>query len=188
MTASVTALLYSMRDGEEEATRDLLNHFLPRLRVKLANSARQLRLADEDDIAFEAFFDLCIAVQNSRFKDIKDRTQLWQILSMIAVRKANDFKKREFAQRRGGCDTVVSLSHASAEVAGWEQRTEMNVQLLEQCEIFLKGLDDSTLRRTAKLKFHGLTNQEIANKLGVSRRSVQYMMVKIKQAMQVAFA
>ena len=85
MTASITQLLNLLRQGEEQAATELVERYLPRLRIRLARVASQLKISDEDDIAISAFYELCIALKNSRFEDISDRTQLWQVLSMLSL-------------------------------------------------------------------------------------------------------
>lgn len=182
MTASVTSLLKSMRSGENatEAANDLVKYFLPMLRSRLACSAKSLRISDEDDIALEAFYEFCVAIEKNHFEDIADRTQLWHVLSMIAVRKANDHRKREQAHKRGGTSQVLPLNSFREQLASLDANPELHMDLLEQCDLLLRQLNSTELRNVAELKLHGYTNSEIANKLKVSRRTIQYMMAKIK--------
>ena len=180
MTGSITEILNSMREGVDGAATELFNHFLPMLRKRMADFARDLRVADEDDIAVNAFYELCKAIEKSRFEDISDRTQLWQVLSMIAIRKANDFRKHESAEKRGGKLKLHSLDELKVQVAKIDARPELQLEMLEQCELILKSLGDDDLRAVAKLKIRGMTNLEISRELGVAIRTVQLMVARIK--------
>lgn len=183
MTASITEILNSLRQGVDGAADELVKHFLPMLRRHLAEFAKQLRISDEDDIAISAFYELCTAIEKSRLEDISDRTQLWQMLSIIAIRKANDFRKFEKAEKRGGKAQVLSLENMRHQVASLDQRPELQLELLEQCESFMKGLESSELRQVAEYKLSGYTNAEISEELGVAIRTVQLMVARIKERM-----
>lgn len=183
MTASITQLLNQLRQGEEDAARELVDRFLPRLRGRLARVANQLKLSDEDDIAISAFYELCLAIEASRFEDISDRTQLWQVLSMIAMRKANDFRKFEKAEKRGGGQQPLSIESFKHQVASIDENPGLHIELLEQCEHFLNQLKDDDLRTVAELKISGHTNAEVSQKLGIATRTVQAMVAKTKEKM-----
>ena len=183
MTASITQLLNLLRQGEEQAATELVERYLPRLRIRLARVASQLKISDEDDIAISAFYELCIALKNSRFEDISDRTQLWQVLSMIAMRKANDFRKIENAQKRGGRQKPLSIESFKYQIASFDENPELQVELLELCEYFLNRVKEEDLRSVAVLKMNGHTNADISQKLGIATRTVQVMVDKLIKTM-----
>jgi len=180
MTGSVTEILNSMRQGVDGAATELVQHFLPMLRKRMAEFAKDLRVVDEDDIAVNAFYELCKAIEDSRFEDISDRTQLWQVLSMIAIRKANDFRKHESAERRGGKLKLHSLDELKIQVAKIDERPELQLEMLEQCEQILNSLKDEKLKAVAKLKMRGMANVEVSRELGIAIRTVQLMVNRIK--------
>lgn len=183
VTASITQLLNLLRQGEEKAANELVNRFLPRLRKRLSRVASQLQMSDEDDIAISAFYELCIALENSRFEDISDRTELWQVLSMIAMRKANDFRKIENAEKRGGRQKPLSIESFKHQVASFDDNPELQVEMLEMCEHFLNRLKEEDLRSVALLKMNGYTNADVSQKLGIATRTVQVMVAKLKKTM-----
>lgn len=187
MTGSVTELLDHLREGDQGAISGLIDYFLPLLRRRLSDVARHLRLSDEDDIAISAFYELCQAVEKSRFEDVSDRTQLWQVLSMIAIRKANDFKKFEQAQKRGGRRGTLSLERLEHQVVDLASRPDLQIELFEHCDRFFKQLDDDDLQKVAELKMSGYTNAEISNELEVAIRTVQLMVARIKERMLETF-
>lgn len=187
MTGSVTELLDHLREGDSGAVSGLIDYFLPSLRRRLSDVASNLRISDEDDIAISAFYELCRAVEKSRFEDVSDRTQLWQVLSMIAVRKANDFQKFENAGKRGGRRGALSLDHLEHQVVDLGASPEFQLELFEHCDRFFKQLDDPDLQKVAELKMSGYTNAEISNELGVAIRTVQLMVARIKERMLESF-
>jgi len=183
VTASITHLLDLLRQGEEDAASDLVDRLLPRLRIRLSRVASQLRISDEDDIAISAFYELCNALAKSRFEDISDRTQLWQVLSMIAMRKANDFRKIENAEKRGGRRQTLSIQSFKHQVASFDENPELQVELLELCEHFLNRIKEEDLQAVAILKMNGNTNTDISQELGIAPRTVQVMVAKLKKTM-----
>lgn len=188
MTGSVTELLEHLRDGDDGAVNGLIEYFLPLLRRRLASVASRLRISDEDDIAIAAFYELCRAIEKSRFEDVSDRTQLWQVLSMIAIRKANDFKKFENARRRGGLAPTLSLDSMEYQIADFSSRPDLQLELFEHCDRFFKQLDDAELQKVTQLKMSGYTNSEISDELGVAIRTVQLMVARIKERMLELFS
>lgn len=182
MSGSVTEILNSLRQGVDGAATELVTHFLPMLRKRMEEFAKDLRVSDADDIAVNAFYELCKAIENSRFEDVSDRTQLWQVLSMIAIRKANDFRKHEAAEKRGGKLQLHSLDSLKYQVAAIDERPDLQLEMLEQCESLLQSLDDEDLRAVAELKIKGMANAEISRELGIAVRTVQLMVARIKAA------
>src|SRR5262245_52849568 len=66
---------------------------------RLKNMPR--RCVDGEDIAQEAFEAFFRGVRENRFSKLDDRDDLWQLLIMLADRRAHDFMRRELAERRG---------------------------------------------------------------------------------------
>jgi DNA-binding NarL/FixJ family response regulator len=179
---SVTQSLLSLRSGSQAAATSLVEHFLPILRRRLSAVAKTLRIHDEDDIAISAFYEFCKAVENSRFEDVADRTQLWQVLSMIAIRKANDFHKIETAAKRGANSNILSLENIEQHLAAVDQWPGLQLEMFELCDKVLRSIKDERLRNVADLKMRGYTNSEIAQQVGVTIRTVQLMVAKIKES------
>ena len=188
MTGSVTELLGHLRHGDQGAVNGLIDYFLPLLRRRLADVASRLRISDEDDIAISAFYELCRSIESSRFEDVSDRTQLWQVLCMIAIRKANDFRKFENADKRGGANPALSLDGMEFQIADLSSRPDLQLELFEHCDRFFKQLDDEDLQKVTQLKMSGYTNAEISEELGVAIRTVQLMVARIKERLLDSFS
>lgn len=180
MTGSVTELYYLMRDGVESATIDLVRRYLPKLQAKFRNMNQRMRIHDADDVAINAFYEFCRAVETSRVEDISDRTQLWQVLSIIAARKANDYWKNETAAKRGGNVRTVSLQACQIDVESMDQTPDLHLDILDQIDSFLGKIGNEKIRTVAELKLMGHTNTEIAEILGVTRRTVQNLIQRLK--------
>ncbi len=54
-------------------------------------------------------------------------------------------------------------------------------ELAEEHQRLLAALDDDTLRRITVWKMEGWTGQEIAGKLGITRRSVEWKLERIRE-------
>lgn len=180
MTGSVTELFYLMRSGVESAAIDLVKRYLPKLRSRFGSLTRKLRLHDVEDVAINAFYEFCRAVENSRLDEISDRTQLWQVLSIIAARKANDYWKAENAQKRGGQVQTISLQASQIDVEALDQTPGLHIDVLQQIDDFLDTIANTDIRKVAELKLSGLTNLEIAQQMGVTRRTVQNLIRRLK--------
>ena len=75
----------------------------------------------------------------------------------------------ESCEKRDG--TVVS-SNEIGEIVGREPTPEFAVEVADQCDRLVSKLADTLLREIAILKMEGYTVDEIAEKLGMSARSV----------------
>ena len=51
----------------------------------------------------------------------------------------------------------------------------------EECELLLGRLDDPALRTTALLKLEGYANEEIADRLGCTVRTVERKLARIRE-------
>lgn len=161
---SVTRWIAGLKSGDESAAAAIWERFFRQLRDyargKLGPTAR--RAVDEEDLALSALHALCIGAQDGRFHQLTNRNDIWQILMMIAARKASN------ARRRGHVRHEVAESDAkiAADLQGVAELADENsVELFDSlnlhCEELLSRLDDR-LRHVALLKLSGHTNEEIA--------------------------
>jgi DNA-directed RNA polymerase specialized sigma24 family protein len=178
---TVSHWISRLKEGDERASQKLWERCYRRL-VELAR--RKLhpfprRVADEEDVALDAFGSFCNGVAAGRFPRLDDRNDLWQILGVLAGWKSRDLKKREQAARRGGGrlrgESVFgdpALAGIDG-VAGDEPTPELAALAAEECERLLGQLNDPVLRRVALLKMEGYANDEIAEQLGCVARTVE---------------
>jgi DNA-directed RNA polymerase specialized sigma24 family protein len=191
---SVTYWISQLQAGEQAAFQELWERYSQRL-VGLAR--KRLRgapcaAADEEDVALSAFDSFFRRAQEGHFPQLLDRNDLWQLLVLIAGRKASKLTKHERRQRRGG----GRVHHASALVGGdgsangplfadmisREPDPALAAQLVEEYQRLLDELGDDALRSIAELKLEGYTNEEIAAQLGRSLATVERKLRLIRDA------
>jgi DNA-directed RNA polymerase specialized sigma24 family protein len=191
---SVTHWLRQLPAGEQAAFHKLWERYVRRLlglvRKRLHGAPRAA--ADEEDVVLSAFDSFFRRAQEGRFAKLLDRHDLWQLLVLIAGRKASQLAQQERRQRRGG----GRVRHASALVAGdgsaagplfadligREPEPAVAAQLVENYERLLGELGDDELRTVAVWKLEGYTHEEIATKLGRAPATVERKVRLIRDA------
>jgi DNA-directed RNA polymerase specialized sigma24 family protein len=171
---SVTGYLDRLRVGDDAAAQGLWEGYFGRL-VGLARARLAGRPAGPDgseDVALSAFNSFCQAAAAGRFSRLADRHDLWQILMMLTARKAIDAVDREGADKRWGA--IARADELSLEgVIGREPSPDFAAEVADQCRALLERLGDDELRRIALGKLEGLTNREIAGRIGKSLATVE---------------
>ena len=143
-------------------------------------------------IAFTAFFQ---GIEQQRIPKLDDRDDLWQVLLMLAERRAADLVRREKAQRRGtgtirGEAEVNQGMSTTGRAAGFDglpgpSPTPQTVDgLAAVIRERWEGLGDETLGRIAVDKLQGYTNPEIAERAGIALRSVERKLQLIKSILR----
>jgi DNA-directed RNA polymerase specialized sigma24 family protein len=190
-TGSVSYWIGRLKEGERAAVQRLWEGYFRRLvglvRAKLRSAPRQA--ADEEDVALSAFDSFCRAAEQGRFPRLQDRDDLWQLLVLVAVRKAANLAKHERCQKRGG----GQVEHASALPSGDEGDGPLfadlvgrgpdparDAEIAEECRRLLGCLGDPELKQVALWKMEGDTHAEIAAKLGCRPRAVERMVRLIR--------
>ncbi|MGF1581895.1 MAG: ECF-type sigma factor [Gemmataceae bacterium] len=174
---SVTHWIQLMPDGGQQAVQQLWEKYFKRLvglvRAKLQNFPRQI--ADEEDLALSAFDSFCRGLEQGRFPQMADRTNLWSLLVTITARKVLNLKRDQQRLKRGGGNTSDGLDDAIEleNVLGEEPSPDFAAEVAEECQRLLDLLGDEDLRRVTLWKMEGFTNKEIAQKLPCSPRTVE---------------
>jgi DNA-directed RNA polymerase specialized sigma24 family protein len=175
----------ALKQGDPSAAQRLWEAYFRRLvglaRVRLRDAPRQI--ADEEDVALNAFDSFCRGAQVGRFPRLDDRHDLWQILVLITVRKAVNLRNYEARQSRGlgRVQSLTDLNLDGLETIGGDEPTpELAAQLAEEYRRLMDQLGDSTLQRVATLKLEGYTNEEIAARLGCVVSTVERKLARIR--------
>lgn len=185
-SGSVTHWIVALKDGDLAAAQPLWKRYYRQLvalaRNKLRSSRR--READEEDVVQVAFQSFFRAIAEGRFPELSDRDGLWRLLVFITAKKALKQLTYEQRQKRGGTsrpatgiDTIGAFENgpdgeAIADIVDREPTPEFAVQVVDECRRLLASLGDETLQQVAVWKMEGYGNDEIAGKLGCSRRTV----------------
>jgi RNA polymerase sigma factor (sigma-70 family) len=175
---SVTLLLERLRAGDPAASADATARLWSRYfgalvrlaRTRLPGSAR--RALDEEDIALSAFDSFCRGGAAGRFPDLDDRDDLWRVLATITLRKVSDTIRYEGRKKRGA-GRPGDATGLLEELFTREPSPEMAAQLVDLVGHLLARLDDDVLRQLARLKVEGYTEEEMADQLGISPRTVR---------------
>jgi DNA-directed RNA polymerase specialized sigma24 family protein len=182
---SVTLCLAMLKRGDRAAADELWGRYFHRL-VGLARSrlrAAPRRSADEEDVALSAFDSFYRRAEAGQFPRLDDRDDLWQLLFVITVRKAIDLVEHQRRPSRGGgkVRTLSDLADFDVErLIGPEPTPDLAVELDEQCRRLLDRLGPSGLRDVALWKLEGVTNEEIAQKLGCVVQTVERKLRRIR--------
>jgi DNA-directed RNA polymerase specialized sigma24 family protein len=187
VSGSVTQWLTQLKAGEGAAAQPLWERYFTRLveRARKRLVAVRTRAADEEDVALSAFDSFCRAAALGRFPRLEDRNDLWQLLLVLADRKAHDVAAHERRQKRGGGrvldEAALGDGAPLAHLVGPEPTPEFAAQLAEECGRLLAALGDADLRRVAVRKMEGCTLEEIAAEMGLVPRTVQRRLQLIRQ-------
>jgi RNA polymerase sigma factor (sigma-70 family) len=189
---SVTRWVTALKSGDFAAAQPLWERYYRQLvslaRQKLQSARR--RAADEEDVVQSAFHSFFRGVADGRFPQLDDRENLWRLLVVITARKALDQIAHEKRKRRGG-GTIQGESRITSgeqgqdaaaieQIVGDEPTPEFAAQVAEQYERLLDMLDDEPLRQVAVWKMEGCTEDEIAQRLHCSRRTVSRKLETIR--------
>jgi RNA polymerase sigma factor (TIGR02999 family) len=171
--SDVTLLLRKMADNDRsaiDALFELLYNDLHRMaRARLAENSPNT-LLDTTSLAHEAYLRL----QNAGRIDLDSRARFMGYVSQVLRAIIVDFARARNAQRRGGQQAHVPLDTAVAEHVA--DRAADGDDEIERINDALIELDktDPRLRQVVEMRyFGGLTEQEVAEALGVTDRTVR---------------
>lgn len=182
---SAVNLMQRLRAGDEDAMRQIFARYYDRLVQQAAKSlyGRPRAARDEEDLAQSALGSFWNALQAGRLQALDDPQSLERLLMKMLARKAVDWLRYESAGKRGGGkvrgdsgfpraahgddsqgsiqvpdDGSTPAAHATAE-EWWQQLFDL--------------LPDDDCRRLVREKLDGVTNREIADRLGCSLRQIE---------------
>lgn len=187
MDESITQWIGGMRHGDESSVQRLWERYFTRL-VHLADRrlpAHVKRIRDEEDIALSAFNSLYNGVTQGRFPQVDDRQDLWSLLVMITARKANRALRSAATIKRGGREFIGDLAgdngSSPLEIFAKDPTPEFAAMVAEESERLLKKLPDDSFRHLVTLKMEGHTNDEISQRLGCGKRTVERRLALIRK-------
>ena len=164
----VTSLLLRWRDGEKDA----LDRSGPdRLRRSRRMARARLR-AERDGHSLQTtalVHEVYLRLVDAERMTVENRAHFFAVTARLMRQILVDHARRRDAEKRGGDVTMVSLSDASPAVP----ETSVDILALDEALDALTALDER-LCRVVELKFFGgLTIEEIAMALDVSRATVE---------------
>jgi RNA polymerase sigma factor (TIGR02999 family) len=167
-TASIAALLAAVRRGEVAAVDELFGLLYPDLRQlahsRLRSSGR-FTLLDTTALVHESFLRLFKAGT----LEAGDKGQFMAYAARVMRSVVIDFVRSRQADRRGGAAIRVALDEDLAEPADPREREIIRInEALEE----LAAIDERLVRVVEMRYFAGMTEEEVAEALQLSRRSV----------------
>ena len=170
-TGSVTHWLDGLKAGESLAAQALWNTYFAQLVSVAQSRLRGLdQESDGEDVALSALKSVMLGCQQDRFPTLTDRTSLWPLLVTITARKSIDKVRRQRAkvrdvQQTAGIDDLQVI-------VGKEPSPEFALEVADELESLVARFEEPKLRKIAQMKLEGCTNEEIAEELSVSTRTV----------------
>lgn len=186
----ITVWIQALKQSDEEAARQLWDAYFPRLlRAAQRRLKGRRRVTDEEDVVVSVFDSLCRGAGEGRFVELHDRTDLWRLLLRIVGQKSVDQLRHEGRQKRGGGDVrgdsvfrrPGEQSPGFDQVAGGDVSPDFLALVEEENRRLLALLPEETLRSIATYRLEGYANEEIAERLGISLRSVERKLQLIRQ-------
>jgi DNA-directed RNA polymerase specialized sigma24 family protein len=190
---SVTHWIHQLKEGERAAVQKLwegyFSHLVQQTRQWLRHAPTAA--AEAEDVALSAFDSFCRRAEQGRFPKLIDRDDLWQLLVVIAFRKAcNQIKHEARRQPRNGRVVHASALEAEGEgegplfanLIGREPDPGLAAQTAGEYRELLAKLSNEQLRDIAVWKLDGFTNEEIAEKIGRSVVTVERKLSLIRKA------
>ena len=185
--SSVVLFVSQLKQGDPDAAGKLWERFSQRMLQLARARLKNCRPGgfDEEDVALGAFDAFCRAVQNGKFFAPDDPHNLWALLATFTVRKLNDQLKVEGAAKRGGDVRQEDRETRSGQVPLDRIPSTLlgpvsNAILSDEYRRLFRLLNDPELEKVAVLKLEGYTNDEVAQELGYTRRTIQRMLNLIR--------
>jgi len=180
---SIAAWLLGARAGESAAAQEIWQRYFARL-VQLAREklpAHVKRAFDEEDVAHSALRCFLHGIAQDRYPQLSDRHGLWNLLVVITARKARAYLRRQNRAKRGGGQVQGETAFLRPDddalgidqVLGAGPTPAFASQVAEECQRLLDVLGDATLQTIAVLKMEGHTVDEIAARLGSTKRTIE---------------
>jgi len=164
----VATLLAAVRRAEAGAVDNLFSLLYPDLRqmahARLRRSGH-LTLLDTTGLVHEAYLRLFKAGS----LDADDRMQFMAYAARVMRSVVVDFVRRRAADRRGGDAVHVEFEESAVAVADPREREVVRIdEALQE----LAAIDERLVRVVEMRYFAGMTEEQVADALGLSRRSV----------------
>ena len=186
----VTVWLEQLSQNSTEAAFHLWSHFCTRLTEFAGRrlSTSNKRVYDHDDAAVSAFRSLCRGVEERRFPDLRDRESLWALLITITARKIANRRRYDHQQCRDVARHVApdlvratDLHMGVEQLQALEPTPEFAVEVADLSEKFFELLPEPELKQLMLLKLEGWTNEECADRMHLSRRTIQRKLERVRR-------
>jgi RNA polymerase sigma-70 factor, ECF subfamily len=163
----ITLLLSAFRNGEPEAEARLMELTYRELRKIAAGHMRKEHSAHSlqtTDLVHEAY----VRLVDQRGAPLRDRAHFFQVAAHVMRQVLIDRARKRNAGKRGGGAPKISLDGA----LGIAETQSGDLLVLEQALARLEKLDARQCQVVEMRFFAGMSEEEIAEALGVSARTI----------------
>ncbi len=187
---SITQWLRRLESGDEQVAGLLWDAYFERLvwMVQQRTQYKPSRVDDAEDVALSAFASFCNGVKKQQFTGLANREGLWRMLVSIAIHKLIHRHRDQNRLKRGGGyvqitqdDSAEDACEITHQILSREPSPEVIVLVAEQYDRWMNALDSEELRKISQWKLEGYTNEEIADKYGVTTRTVERKLQLIRK-------
>lgn len=184
-------LIEGLKSGDEAVLREFHAEFGPMLHgiadSRLAPGMR--RRFDADDVVQSAFRTFFRRAQIGYFK-FEDNQRLWNLMCAITLTKLREkarFHTRQSrsVKREQSVEGAGKSAHARSELESRQPTPAESVDFADAFEALLGSLDEME-QKLVDLKLQDLTNDEVAETLGVSERTVRRMLNRLQEKIEDA--
>jgi DNA-directed RNA polymerase specialized sigma24 family protein len=188
---TVTRWLRQLETGDQDAARHLWQRYYREL-VELARARfgpTPRRVSDEEDVALSVLRCLFEGAARGQHAALVNRHELWRLLATITGRKVIAYRRYLNRQKRGGGrirsdsslrgtdpDDSIRLDQFNGDAS----TPEVLAIAAEEFQRLMVLLDDDCLRQVAQCKLEGYLNQEIGQRLGLTCRSIERKLRRIR--------
>jgi RNA polymerase sigma factor (sigma-70 family) len=185
-------MLRGLRDGDRKVVHEFFERYgqaLQRLADRhLADRLR--RRVGPEDVVQSACRTFLRRAQGGEFH-LPDSEALWRVLCAITLTKVREQARFHGRQKRGMNKEVPLPARDTTSSPAWDPidpdpTPAEAAAFTEQFEHLLAGLDDEE-RQVVDLKLQDLTNDEVAERLGSSERTVRRIMKRLQAKLSRAF-
>ena len=190
----VTRWIGRLAEGDEHAAQAIWQRYFERL-MRLAQHRLEglpQRISDAEDVVLSAMHSFFRGAAAGRYPQLADREELWKLLVTITCHKAVKQARQQRAQKRGGGyvrgtsafvkSGTENLVGGIEQVMGHRPTPDFACMMADTCSELFSRLSDDDLRTIALYKMEGHSNEEIADKLGCTVRTVERRLSRIRKS------
>lgn len=180
---SVSRWIRALKSGTDSAAQNIWDRYHARMhavaRADLGNSPRTV--ADEEDVVIRAFAAFLRRTRQGGYPMMRTRDDLWRLLATIirsyAWQQCRFFGRLRRRTSNGGFQEPEEILR---QLASGSPPPDVLATVSETLSVLLEHLDDPELQEVAMGRLHGLTNEEIAQNLNRSVRTIERRMDLIR--------
>jgi RNA polymerase sigma factor (sigma-70 family) len=174
--SSVSVWLGRLPDGDHDALEKLLNRYREQVVQYAGYRLRQLgvRLKDAEDIAQEVFLGLYRRIESGQMRDLQDRSDLWLRLRRLVGDRVKEAKRKKLAFTESALNPNAKDDDTPAIYHLPDSDMEECVLIVEH-SLLKRHLAEQhqDLPEIARLRMQGYSVQEIADRMGNSKKTTE---------------